>query len=573
VSQRRAGLPPPDGYISARTPWRLDRPLQLFQRVQWAIGQRLSVRAKLTIWYGVMCALTLTLVGLGMKTALDYRTTSSLDPNLQHTAQRVAQQLSEAEFSGPAIREAKSSQNPFARYPDVNHCSQEVFWYCVLLKTRLFDLSGTYDSPGVTEQVAIISQGPASMVPAPGSTGSSLPIITPGRRQPVHLTAASDPISLMLFVSRLERKGAQFLTVHDRGQTFRVYVTQLPLPASLQQHDIQGLLEVMQNEHTYLEVQRDLNLILVIGLPLGVIVALLAGWWIARAALRPIDRISRTVRSVGDSQDLGRRVNFVGPEDEVGRLAATFDAMLERLESAFEQQKRFIADASHELRTPLTAIRGNADLMVIAPASERELCLSAIRRESERMSRLVSDLLVLAEADVAEQQVQMQHVDLQPMMQEVYRSALLVASDRVDVLIEDNERVSIMADADRVKQLMLNLADNAVKFTPDGGTISLSLRDTPNGAIIEVADSGIGIPADEQAAIFGRFYRVEASRSRRGSGLGLAICAWIVQAHEGTISVRSEPGKGSTFTVFLPGRVDLAPLSTSEEQRDLAVQA
>ena len=120
---------------------------------------------------------------------------------------------------------------------------------------------------------------------------------------------------------------------------------------------MEALLEVLQNEHTYLQVQSDLTLILLIGLPLGAVIALLAGWWIARAALRPIDRISRTVQTVGESRDLSRRVNFIGPEDEVGRLATAFDRMLERLEKTFEAQKRFIADASHELRTPLTAIR------------------------------------------------------------------------------------------------------------------------------------------------------------------------------------------------------------------------
>jgi signal transduction histidine kinase len=539
----------------------------LFRRLQWEIGQRLSVRAKLTIWYGVMCALTLTLVGFGMKTALDFRTTSSLDPNLQQTAQRVSHALSSADYAGPPVTQANFGSNPFAHYPDIKGCSDSIKWYCVFLKQRLFDFSGTLDSPGVTEQVQITAQGGPSALPVPGETQAQ-PIVTPGHRTPVAVFPTDNPIPLMTFLSQSDARRIHLLTVHSQGETFRVYITRLTLPVSLQRQGVQAILEVLQNEHTYLQVQNDLTLILLIGLPLGAVVALLAGWWIARAALRPIDRISRTVQTVGESRDLTRRVNFVGPEDEVGRLAATFDDMLERLERAFESQKRFIADASHELRTPLTAIRGNADLMRIAPPEEREVCLAAIRRESERMTRLVSDLLLLAEADIAEHPVHMQPVDLDGVMSDVYRSAMVVADERVHIVQERNDAVTLLADGDRVKQLALNLVDNAIKFTPDGGVVTLSLTVNERGAVIDISDSGIGIPPEEQKAIFERFYRVEASRHQRGSGLGLAICAWIVKVHGGDMAVRSEPGKGSTFTVYLPGRI---AARAADESRETAV--
>jgi two-component system, OmpR family, sensor kinase len=534
------------------------------RRLQWEVGQRLSVRAKLTLWYGAMCVLTLTLVGFGMKTALDYRTTTSLDPILQQTAQRVSHELSQRDIAGPKVTLRNWEKNPFAQYPDIRGCSDSIKWYCVQLKERLFDFSGALESPGVTEQVQITAQGGPSIFPVPGETQAQ-PIVTPGRRAPVPVFATDNPIPLMTFLSQTEQQRRHLQTVHSQGETFRVYLIELQLPESLRRQGVTAILEVLQNEHTYLQVQADLTLILLIGLPLGAVVALLAGWWIARAALRPIERISRTVQSVGESRDLGRRVNFVGPEDEVGRLAATFDGMLERLEHTFESQKRFIADASHELRTPLTAIRGNADLMRIAPPSERDLCLTAIRRESERMTRLVSDLLLLAEADLDESPVHMQPVDLASLMSDVYQSALAVAGDRVHVLQERNEDVTVMADADRIKQLVLNLVDNAVKFTGDGGGVTLSLTAEPNGATIDVADSGIGIPLEEQHSIFERFYRVEASRHQRGSGLGLAICAWIVQMHGGEISVRSEPDKGSRFTVRLPGRI-ASPRSDAQQE-------
>lgn len=530
--------------------------VRVFRRLQWEIGQRLSVRAKLTLWYAAMCALTLTLVGFGMKTALDYRTTISLDPTLQAGADRVASKLSEAQFYGPAdTRSSYKAEFPqVAKYHQLENCTAPIKWYCGWLKLRLYDYSGTYDSPGMTQQVQIIAQGPiAASSQSTVLTQPALPLLTPGNRPAIHLFPPNNPLALIKFVGRMYTRKEHFLTVHDRGQTFRVYVRELPVPA--QYRGVEALLEVMQNEKTYLQVQNDLTVILLVGLPIGILIALLAGWWIARAALRPIDRISRTVQTVGESQDLSRRVNFMGPQDEVGRLAVVFDDMLGRLEKAFEVQKRFIADASHELRTPLTAIRGNADLMTIAPPEERDLCLAAIRRESERMTRLVSDLLLLAEADVAEQPVHMQPVNLSVVLTDVYRSTLVVAGDRVDVLLECNDTVEVMADPDRVKQLILNLADNAVKFTPEGGSVTLSLRGEPQGATVEVSDSGIGIPAEDQQAIFERFYRVEESRARRGSGLGLAICAWIVAAHGGSISVRSKPDMGSTFTVYLPNRI------------------
>jgi signal transduction histidine kinase len=226
--------------------------------------------------------------------------------------------------------------------------------------------------------------------------------------------------------------------------------------------------------------------------------------------------------------------------------------MMGRLERAFETQKRFVADASHELRTPLTAIRGNADLMALAPPEERDVCLAAIRREAERMTRLVSDLLLLAEADVETHPLQLQDADLDEILLEVHHSATVLADGKVSVVLERADPMRMSVDPDRVQQLLLNLVDNAVKFTPPGGTVTLSLRADGAGATIEVSDSGVGIPPEAQRSIFERFYRVEESRTTRGSGLGLAICSWIVAAHGGTISVRSQPGMGSTFAIQLP---------------------
>jgi signal transduction histidine kinase len=226
--------------------------------------------------------------------------------------------------------------------------------------------------------------------------------------------------------------------------------------------------------------------------------------------------------------------------------------MMDRLEHVFETQKRFVADASHELRTPLTAIRGNAELLSIAPPEEREVCITSIRREAERMSRLVADLLLLAAADIEERPVHLQRVDLREVLEDVYRSAVVLSDGKVAVECEVRQPVLIDADPDRIKQLVLNLVDNAIKFTPPGGTVIIGLAPEAGGAEIRVTDTGIGIPEEEQVSIFRAFYRVDGARRKRGSGLGLAISAWIVAAHNGRIEVKSEPGKGSTFVVHLP---------------------
>jgi signal transduction histidine kinase len=255
--------------------------------------------------------------------------------------------------------------------------------------------------------------------------------------------------------------------------------------------------------------------------------------------------------------------------DEVGRLAETFDSMMDRLEQSFETQKRFIADASHELRTPLTAIKGNAELISIAPPDERDLCVSAIRREAERMSRLVNDLLLLAEADIAEQPIHPRPLDLRPLVEDVYRAAQLLGGEKVTVLLEEAQPTPAVADPDRIKQLLLNLVDNAVKFTPQGGAVSLRLSQNGGWTEIAVSDTGVGISSEEQDAIFRRFYRVDKSRSTRGSGLGLAICSWIAEAHGGSIDVSSIPGKGSTFTLRLPATPSNQGMTTQPPARKM----
>jgi signal transduction histidine kinase len=293
----------------------------------------------------------------------------------------------------------------------------------------------------------------------------------------------------------------------------------------------------------------------------SLVVAMGAGWLLARAALRPIDRLAQAAQAIGDAQDFGRRVPNSGSHDEVERLAVTFNEMLGRLQSAYEHlnaaltvQRRFVADASHELRTPLTSIRGNIGFLrrvVDMDPSDRDAALADVASEVERMSRLVGDLLTLARAD-AGQHLPKVPVELVPLVREVARQARFLSDGAVEVTLGPLDEACVQGDPDHLKQLLLILADNAIKYTPPGGRIWLASRRVNGHLRVQVADSGVGIEPREHARIFERFYRADPARSSGGAGLGLPIARWIAEEHGGQITVDSSPGQGSLFTVELP---------------------
>ncbi|MDL1897534.1 sensor histidine kinase, partial [Anaerolineae bacterium CFX7] len=241
--------------------------------------------------------------------------------------------------------------------------------------------------------------------------------------------------------------------------------------------------------------------------------------------------------------------------DEIGRLALTFNEMLARIEELFRVQQRFVADVSHELRSPLTAVRGNLDLLKRGAAddpAERAQMIEAMDSEIARMSRMVSDLLLLARQDAGIPIVK-HPLELDTLLLEVYRQAQLTARG-VKLILGPEDQAIINGDRDRLKQVLLNLVDNAIKYTPQGGQVTLGLTKDDAWVQIFVRDTGIGIAADHIPNLFDRFYRVDKARSRDagGTGLGLAIAKSVIDAHNGKIQVESNVGQGSTFTVWLP---------------------
>jgi heavy metal sensor kinase len=294
---------------------------------------------------------------------------------------------------------------------------------------------------------------------------------------------------------------------------------------------------------------------LLVLVPLGVILSAVGGWLLARRALRPVDRMSQSALRIS-AEDLSRRLERRGTQDEIDRLADTLNAMLTRLEAAFAEMQRFTADAAHELRTPLTALRGGIEIALRAersPDEYRRVLASSIE-EVDQLIRLAEDLLLLSRSTVGPTTVH-QAVDLEPLCLEALEMGVRLAKGKgVNVSMGATAPATVRGDAGALRRALLNLVDNAVKYTPAGGSVVISLERTAERVALGVEDTGIGIDPGDAARIFEPFVRLDAGRSRDtgGSGLGLAIARSIVVAHGGTLELQSRPGGGSRFTIVLP---------------------
>lgn len=312
-----------------------------------------------------------------------------------------------------------------------------------------------------------------------------------------------------------------------------------------------GYLQVGRLINTYESFIRLLVIALLVGFAAAT-ASLFLAVWLTPSLFRPLDDIAKTANQIWRADDLSLRVPYSDRTDEIGVLARALNQSLERLDRQFQTQQRLLADVSHELRTPLTAIRGNVDLMDRMGEGD-PLSLESIRIEVDRMTRLVGDLTLLARADAGGMPLEKKRIELDNLLFEVYRQFSVIEKP-VDVSITAVDQVSVLGDQDRLKQLFINLIDNAIKYTPGGGEVDLSLSKVDAWAQFEVKDSGMGIPAQDLPYIFDRFYRVDKARARTkgGSGLGLSIAKWVAKAHGGDIFVESEVGVGTTFTVRLP---------------------
>jgi len=319
---------------------------------------------------------------------------------------------------------------------------------------------------------------------------------------------------------------------------------------------ISNIVQVATSLEDMEKALHTLLLILSITIPSALVVAGLGGHFMANRALRPVEEVTNTAREI-TSHNLNRRIRIKNVKDEIGRLAETLNEMISRLDESFKKIRQFSADVSHELKTPLTVLKGEIEVALRRgrTADEYKAILRSNLEEINNMTKVVDDLLLLSRVDTGEVALKKTIVDLSDFLSEIQVQAQVLATPKsIDVYFHNNQRVRAFADPLRLKSMMLNLVENGIKYSSPGGRIDITLDKRDGFACITVKDQGIGISEEALPQVFDRFFRVDKARSRQegGSGLGLSICKWIAEAHNGTISAKSESGKGSAFTVRIP---------------------
>jgi heavy metal sensor kinase len=300
---------------------------------------------------------------------------------------------------------------------------------------------------------------------------------------------------------------------------------------------------------------RELSLVLVLSFPVALGIAGFGGYALARSVLAPVSRMTDQARMI-TAEQLGQRLPVVNPHDELGQLARVFNDTFARLERSFDQLRRFTADASHELRTPLTAIRSVGEVGLRGHHDERAYreVIGSMLEESDRLARLVDSLLTLSRADGGHVKLTRERTDLVELAREVVGHLSVLAEEKhQSITIEAPEPVYAFVDRLVLRQAVVNLVDNAIKYSPQKARIHIVALHDGDSPVVEVIDAGPGIPAEHQEHVFERFYRADKARARElgGTGLGLAIARWAVEAHGGRLELDSEEGKGCTFRIGL----------------------
>jgi signal transduction histidine kinase len=393
---------------------------------------------------------------------------------------------------------------------------------------------GVYDASGTAL---------SSTTPPDGSTAAALPAIPAAwQAQPV---AARQPL--------------EWVVTTPEGSRALVLLTAVSQPASDNQPATYLLVEQVASLEGGDAVLAELRLFVILGIGVGTVLGVGAGLSLTRVVLRPLDRLAATAEAIATG-DLGRRVQLPPGRNEIARLGHSFDYMVDQLAAALESQRRFVADASHELRTPLTSLEGLSELLLMgADRGDSRVVQRTVRAmhgELGRLGRLVADLLTLSRPEAAPAGGA-PPLDAGTVLAGVAEQLEPLAAERgVSLVVQAAPDLWVAANADRLKQVILNLVDNALRYTPAGGTVTLrGGQDAVNGGVcLEVADTGPGIAPADLPHVFDRFYRGDLSRARAtgNSGLGLAIVRNIVEAHGGRIGVESTPGQGARFMVTLP---------------------
>ena len=462
----------------------------------------LSIRARLTLWYSALLAVSMLILAGAAYALLWYGSVQDMDDALQGVARALE-------------RQAPRRGNPFVP-ADVD-----------ALFRRFFGFS-PWDRFVERRDLAV----PA--VPSrPGTPSRTLPLSVEARRN-----AAA---------------GLETYETVEGLAEYPVRVLTKPLVAGGR---VRNVIQVGMSQENLFATRRRFLWVMTAVLPLGLLLAAGGGWALARRALAPVERMAEAARRIS-AERLAERLEESGTDDELDRLSRVLNAMLERLDLSFRQVRQFSADASHELQTPLTILQGELEVALRTPRSPqayRESIASALQ-EIEHMATLVEGLLLLARADAGMLRLDLKPIDAAQLLADVYDRMRIVAQRRSIALdLEALEPHLIFGDGERLRRVLLNLVDNAVKYTPAGGRVALSVQRENLRVCMSVRDTGIGLSEAEKEHVFQRFYRAGSARDHgaRGSGLGLCIASSIVEAHGGTLEVTSRVGEGSTFRVCLP---------------------
>ncbi len=476
-----------------------------------------SIRVRFTGWYLVILAVLLILLSIGLYFTISLALRRDIDAGLRHRSEQLAgtrgilQSAREGRFE-EALGELVAF---YARSDDGYEVVAtrevepliDVAWVDAALRgTPRFETVTTEDGRIIRFHIALL-RPPSGLLAPPEAQGSQAPEPPP-------------------------------LDVRPEGD--------LPAPT---------VLVVGQPMDILFSALAALRTTLLIAVPLTLLVSAAGGLFLLRRALRPVDRMIETARSIEET-DLAARID-VTSKDELGRLAETLNAMLERLEEAFRRQRQFTDDASHELRSPLSVIEAEASLALRRERSPDDYrdALSVVSDEASKMNRLINQLLTLARGDAGEDVVSFEPVDLAEVASETVAAMVPLAEEKgVCLDVAAPAPCEIHGSRPDLIRLLTNLIDNAICHTPGDGSVDVSVRRADSTVELVVADTGTGIPAEHLPHVFERFYRADKARSREagGSGLGLAICQQIVEAHGGTIEVESEEGRGTRFTVRMP---------------------
>jgi two-component system, OmpR family, sensor kinase len=328
-------------------------------------------------------------------------------------------------------------------------------------------------------------------------------------------------------------------------------------------------LVVLQSLHEQQEMLEEVTATFAWVIPIAIVLASVGGYFLARKSLAPVVAMSSQAGRIG-AANIHERLAIKNEKDELGHLARSFNSLLDRLSQSFERQQRFMADASHELRTPVAILRGEAEVTLSKPErSQKEYreSLEVLHKEAERLTHIVEDLFTLTRADAGQYSLQLEDFYLDELLAECVHSARTLAfAKNISLNLAEPLECPIKADESLLRRMILNLLDNAIKYTPEGGRVDVACTQIAGNYVLTISDTGVGIPPELQPRIFERFFRADQARSRSdhngsGAGLGLAISRWIAEAHHGRLELTRSGATGSTFTAHLPA--EPVPATTS----------